>query len=599
MKSLMLLLQKVLDDIESLCLTSTTLDLKTIQSRVDHEGLSFLTITLPGFGKDFEKSLDRGQVGPDVFTGFARRGQLPVLFGGLLDQVFDRSSGRLLEHVSIDAIACLRQVTLMFGKVALPCSDARVDAAIDKYVQCEQNVKESDKTFSGDRKESFERISTLLWSDVFTKVDASIFYEDIFPQHGPGATADKLLGNKKFYQQEWTTRLEQVFPHMRWLASSYTLALSELSAVNILEPGAERPVKVITVPKTLKTPRIIAVEPTCMQYVQQGILHAIEEAISEFDTPRNLISWVSQTPNQELAQKGSISGSLATLDLSEASDRVSNQHVRSLLRNHRHLLEAVDACRSRKADVPGHGVIRLAKFASMGSALCFPFEAMVFATVIFLGIEQKLNRHLTRSDIKSFHGKVRVYGDDIIIPVEFVNSVVNELEAFGFRVNTDKSFWTGMFRESCGKEYYLGHDVSLTRVRQLLPQRRKDVPEIISTVSLRNQLYLAGYWRTVKWLDSLLEGLIPFPAVLPTSPALGKTSFLGYSTERVDVNLQRPQVKGMVVATKLPTNKVDGYAALMKYFLKRGEMPFADREHLERSGRPVRVDIKHRWTYSY
>jgi len=126
-----------------------------------------------------------------------------------------------------------------------------------------------------------------------------------------------------------------------------------------------------------------------------------------------------------------MNGNLATLDLSEASDRVSNQHVRLLVKNHRALREAVDATRSRKADVLGK-TIRLAKFASMGSALCFPFEALVFATIVFVGIERELNRQLTQKDIESFYGRVRVYGDDIIVPVEYVESVVRELEALGF-----------------------------------------------------------------------------------------------------------------------------------------------------------------------
>ncbi len=596
MKSLTCLLQEVLVESGTWCRISTTQDFKTVLSRVEHEGLSFLTITLPNFGKDFEKSLDQGFVDRSLFQGFAWKDGLPLFLGGFLDLVFDRCGGRLLDVPSIEAIRCIRQICLMFAKVAYPCSDERVSAAIDKYIKCEQEVRIADQSFSGSRKDDFERMSTVLWSNIFTKVDSDIYSGKILPKHGPGSTADKLYGNAKYNQLEWTTRLEEIFPHGEYLTSSWSLFLSELSHVKLLEPGSERPVKVITVPKTLKTPRIIAVEPTCMQYMQQGILESMVEAISADDIAGNLIRFDDQTPNQRLALKGSRSGTLATLDLSEASDRVSNQHVRSLLRNHSHFARAVDATRSRKADVPGHGVIRLAKFASMGSALCFPFEAIVFTTVVFVGIERVLNRRLTRKDIKSFFGKVRVYGDDIIVPVEFVRSVIDELEAFGFRVNVNKSFWTGKFRESCGRDYYDGHDVSIVRVRSLLPTSRKHVPEIISTVSLRNQLYLVGYWRTVRYLDNLIERIIPFPAVLDTSPALGKTSFLGYNYHKISPTLHKPLIKAMVVSAKLPTSRLDGSGALMKFFLKRGEMPFADREHLERAGRPVSVDIKHRWT---
>jgi hypothetical protein len=223
-----------------------------------------------------------------------------------------------------------------------------------------------------------------------------------------------------------------------------------------------------------------------MQYMQQAILENLVESLEEDDISSWLIGIGDQIPNQEMAYEGSLNGNLATLDLSEASDRVSVQQVMGLLANHPSLREGVDASRSMKADVlidGTHQVVRLNKFASMGSALCFPFEAIVFATVIFVGIEKELGHRLTRQDIKSFKGQVRVYGDDIIIPVRFADSVIAHLEAFGFKVNANKSFWTGKFRESCGKEYYNGTDVSIVRVRRVFPTSLKDVPEILSIVS--------------------------------------------------------------------------------------------------------------------
>jgi len=596
LKSLTILVQQVLEESGTWCHTSTAMDLKTINGRVEDEGVSFLTITLPNFGKDFEKSLDQGFVARNLFQGFSWKGGLPRFLGGFLELVFDRDSGRLLQHPSIDAIRAVRQITLMCGKVELECADWRIKSAFDKYVATEQEVKDADKNFHSDRKDQFGRIASMLFGRVLSKVDSDIYYGKIVPKHGSGSTADGIKGNLKYQQTVWTDRLEEYFPMGEYLTSSWGLFLDNSESFTSLSPGSEIPAKVISVPKTLKTPRLIAMEPTAMQYAQQGLLESIVEAIEADDIAKNLISWKAQTPNQELASRGSRNGDLATLDLSEASDRVSNQHVRHLLRNHSHFAGAVDASRSRKADVDGHGVLRLAKFASMGSALCFPFEAIVFCTVLFIGIENELGRTLTMRDVKSLIGRVRVYGDDIIIPVEYVSSAVSELEAFGFKVNTNKSFWTGKFRESCGKDYYDGHDVSVTRVRALLPEQQKSVSEIISTVSLRNQLYYAGYWNTVEWLDKKIERLIPFPYVLPTSPALGRWSFLGHETEKFHPTLHKPLVRAAVVSAKLPKSNLEGYAALMKFFLKRGDLPIADRKHLEQAGRPVSVDIKHRWT---
>lgn len=364
------------------------------------------------------------------------------------------------------------------------------------------------------------------------------------------------------------------------------------SEMNVLEPDAELPVRVVTVPKTLKTPRIIAIEPTCMQYVQQGLMRLFVDGIQGDDILRNFIGFDDQSPNQRLARKGSRKGTLATLDLSEASDRVSNQHVEMLLKSVPYLSGAVDSCRSSTADLDGE-VFKLAKFASMGSALTFPIEAMVFLTVIFLGIESTLNTSLCPQDLKRYYGQVRVYGDDIIIPVDCVEAVIEKLEAFGFVVNSTKSFWTGRYRESCGREYYAGEDISIIRVRHLFPTSRQHATEAISLVSLRNQFYKAGYWRTCAWLDDVIQGVLRyFPVVHETSSVLGRHSFLPYQGERLCEHTHNPLVKGYRVTSRLPESNLDGYDALLKVLGKLSDLPFADPDHLLRAGRPQVVNIK-------
>jgi len=566
-------------------------------SRVEHEGLSFLTITLADFGKDFQKSLDQGFVGHDQFKGFAFTGGLPRFFGGFLDFVFSRKSGRLLDEPSIDAIQAIRQFTLMWAKIELPCSDARVVNAMRQFVACENEIRLSDSRLSPKDQDGFKRVARLLWADMFSEVDYQVFNGLIHPSHGPGSTADKLRGNAKWNQIDWPERLEDVFTFGENIFVSWSYALDNEATVNFIEPGAEVPVKVTPVPKTLKTPRIIAIEPTAMQYMQQGLLDAISSYVERDDILSRLISVESQVPNQELALRGSLTGSIATLDLSEASDRVSNQHVRMLLHDFPHLLSAVDATRSRKADVPGIGVIRLAKFASMGSALCFPFESIVFTTLVFLGIERELKRRITKRDVVSLLGSVRIYGDDICVPVDFVRSVVDTLHTFGYRVNSDKSFWTGRFRESCGKDYYAGNDVTVVRMRSEFPSQRRHVREIVSTVSFRNQLFLAGFWNSARYLDGIIEKLIPFPCVESTSPLLGRLTFLPVVARdsKWDSNLHTPLVRGMVVRGVSPVSNLDGHGALLKCLTKRSVLPFADVRHLERAGRPRSVDIKPRW----
>jgi len=562
-----------------------------VEERSTHEGVSFLTITLPSFAKDFELSLERGYVDNTVFLSFKKNGRLPAFLQGFACLVFDRGTGVLLDKPNVDAIYAVRQLTLLFSKILLDCARERVATAFDEFVKCEQEVKERTglPNYS-----SFRRISALVFGTAFSRMDSDVYYGKLVPKHGPGATADFLVGNQKFTQRTWPCRLEPYFPYGEMVLPNWSY-WEQLDEVDFLEPEAEIPVRVISVPKTMKTPRIIAIEPTAMQYAQQAILRSFREAI-QGNLLDSFIGLDDQTPNQRMARQGSVRLDLATLDLSEASDRVSSECVSNLLANHRHLHDAVFACRSRRALLPGGDVISLSKFASMGSALCFPMEASVFLVAIILGIEQDLGRPFTRQDLQSLVGRVRVFGDDIIVPVDHVRSVIASLEYFGLKVNTNKSFWNGKFRESCGKEYFDGTDVSVVRVRRVFPSSRRNVQEIISTVSLRNQLFQAGIEGAVSLLDRrMLRILGHFPYIKEGSPVLGRLTNEPVLTGSVVKN-SISKVKGWMIRPIIPHNEIDGWPALRKCLSSLEErapdtMPVSG-DHLRRSGRPRVVDIK-------
>jgi hypothetical protein len=595
MKSPMPLLQRILHQMGDRCGTSTNRDWETITGRVKTEGFSFVTITLPEFCKDFEEALDLGFVGSHHFLSFRKWRRLPAFLRGFVSQVFDPDTGVLRQDPSVLAIQAVRQICLVFGKINLPCSKERVRKAFDGYLKAEKELREADRARNGDFLQDFARVSRMLWSDLFADIDNDVYAGKIIPKHGPGSTASGLKGNAKFSNRQWTYRLENVFPFVENGFASWS-QWQDLPQVRWFGPREEEPVKVISVPKTLKTPRIIAMEPVYMQYVQQGLLEKIEEGYKKHVFPRSFVNHVgTQHVNQELACLGSTDGSLATLDLSEASDRVSNQLVRVMLSPHRWLFQAVDACRSRTAELPDVGKVRLAKFASMGSALTFPFEAMVFCTLVFLGIERDVGHRLSRREILSYSGKVRVYGDDIIVPVEHVRSVIHFLETNGLKVNGRKSFWNGKFRESCGKEYYNGTDVGIVRCRSMLPSSRKDVSELVSTVSLMNRLYSAGLDEAGDFLFTELRKFIRLPRVSRTSQALGLEVDFDFDVDRYNQHLHRGETRVWVVDAKLPNNSIDGYDALLKVFLKRSSRPFQDPRHLEVSGRPVALRIKQQW----
>ena len=610
MKSLMQFWRVAADELAAGCRCSTDIerDKATLDARIKHEGLSLLTITLPKFCSDFERSLERGSVDPHLaFHSWKFRGGLPAFLGGFLDRVFDRRSGDLLDTPDPIAIRSIRQLTLMFGKMQLQCSEARTWAALDQFVKIDREVGErTDVYIDSQLQREFIRIGFTLFREIFAEVDKDVYHNRIVPGHGPGNTADRLTGNGKYNQVEWTQRLETVFPYGEYCLPSWR-HYYRLDDVHFRSPDEERPSKVTTVVKTQKTPRIIALEPTGMQYIQQGLMHRFVDLIEGDKLLGKVIGFTDQTPNQEFAREGSLNGTVATLDLSEASDRVSLQHVVDLLHYFPFVREGVVCSRTTRAVVPAHfyhpeQVVELRKFASMGSALCFPFEAMVFTTVIAMAInEENVRVHgpeaaaKSRPDFRRVLDGVRVYGDDIIVPVRYAATVISYLELFGFKVNAGKSFWQGKFRESCGKEYYSGTDVSVVRVRRNFPVSRRNVEEIVSTVSLRNQFWLLGMYECCEYLDRIIEELLPqYPVVGPDSPVLGRLSFESNTIDSFDHKIQRPLVKGFVLEAKSPPSRAIEETALLKFFLKRGDEPFFDKDHLIRSGRPDAVYLKRR-----
>ena len=251
MKSLIVLWSQLAEEFANRCCTSATMDIKTVQGRVKHEGISFLTISLPSFGKDFQKSLDSGIVDRNSFQGFSWRAGLPRFLGGFLDRVFDRDSGVLVHNPDVEAIIAVRQLSLLYSKILLPCSPARERDAMSGYVDCDEEVKENDQSLFEDDVSSFSRIARLLFQSPFSSLDRQIYEESVVPKHGPGATADKLLGNQKFTLSTWTDRLQEVFSVENFLVPNPRFV--DEGRFTFLEPGAEQPVRVISVPKTQKT----------------------------------------------------------------------------------------------------------------------------------------------------------------------------------------------------------------------------------------------------------------------------------------------------------------------------------------------------------
>lgn len=71
MKSLVPYVTNMLADARMWCGANTHRDSETIAKRVEHEGLSFLTIGLPSFSSSFLQALEQDGSTPLTFPAFA------------------------------------------------------------------------------------------------------------------------------------------------------------------------------------------------------------------------------------------------------------------------------------------------------------------------------------------------------------------------------------------------------------------------------------------------------------------------------------------------------------------------------------------------
>lgn len=196
----------------------------------------------------------------------------------------------------------------------------------------------------------------------------------------------------------------------------------------------------LTVPKSAKTDRCIAAEPTGNSFLQQGVHSYIRRRLKRFGVDLD-----DQSINQELA-RGAYSSELSTLDLSAASDTIARELVYHLLPFD--WAAFLDSLRSPETLVEGEW-IRTEKFASMGNAFCFELETLIFWAIC-----------CSVAELQGGVGRVSVYGDDLIISRSAFDFTVECLTACGFSVNGKKSFKEGNFFESCGMHFHRSVDVT-------------------------------------------------------------------------------------------------------------------------------------------
>lgn len=306
--------------------------------------------------------------------------------------------------------------------------------------------------------------------------DCVVDEHTFIPQHGPGGVAE-LPGRRDLYSKHREVSPDQLIKyvfrkHAGVDADSYAYRNVDWARCRVpvfgdhgsLPTGRES--RVVFVPKSMKTRRVISMEPTTLQFFQKGVDRIARECVRQHRYLSSRIDFNDQSLQCQAAIDASSKRDMATVDLSAASDSVSFELVKRVFR-YTTLFPFLVALRSRSAVLPSGRVVELTKYAPMGSSMTFPIQTLIFACVA--ECTSRYVHHTTGV----LDTRFRVYGDDIIVPNICLDDLVSNLRLCGFRINEDKTYaHDHRFRESCGCDAYDGVDVTPMRIGRKFSARR-------------------------------------------------------------------------------------------------------------------------------
>lgn len=183
--------------------------------------------------------------------------------------------------------------------------------------------------------------------------------------------------------------------------------------------------------------------------------------------------------NRELARKGSLfdnndifEHSLrrrrfrpCTIDLSSASDLIGTILVKFSFPIPVFNYMEMARCDTMKA-VFYQGdkgeTVRLNMMATMGNAYCFPMQTIWFCAAV-RAIYFRLGLPLEIDGTPTYG----VYGDDIILDITAYDYMIKFLQNLEMQPNPKKCFSHGLFRESCGGDYFNGYDIRPVFIEEL------------------------------------------------------------------------------------------------------------------------------------
>lgn len=487
-----------------------TRDRAYVNTALKTRGLSFATKCLPKLADNLLQYLETGI---SSYPGFKKLAgtEHPRFLGQIFTMIYNPS---FCVSNRVWAIKCIYQFGYIFKKLQGPYDPKVLVKKYDEFCDVDASLA----TISCD----YDVINWAI-NDINTLFkDVDMNNVDLHCHPGPGATNTP---RKKYERYEPFVLYKQI-DDVLWYEdiflpsySSWTRQAQNLRANIALNPTS----RFKFVPKTFSKPRGICIEENEMQFAQQGLKEFLYAHIERHWLTKGHVNFSDQNCNRNKALQGSLTRLSATIDMSEASDRISRELVSKLFENQADIRDILVALSTRiitaPSDIKKHvknPSLNALKYAPMGSGLCFPIMSLVHFTLV-RGIiaSSKL------PDKMALLKEVYVYGDDIILPSIAVEAVFSELPKFGMKLNTEKSFYKGEFRESCGLHAYKGVEVTPIFIKKINLKARK-TETLLSALAAEYGLRHNGFTSTADNIVLMVndaEGELPY--VTPSSPVLG------------------------------------------------------------------------------
>lgn len=530
-------------------------DERTLLRRFAMEGFSFLSKALPALASELLACLS-GNRNFTPQSGFksAKGAAYPRFLGAAFERVLlPDGSLRPPSEVCYKTVKWLLTFLLWVYKAEVPFNESQIEAYSERFEAQDSQIGVFDIRPTALAPDFDTHITLMrdLLGDIFRTYASS--NEHFAPKFGPGINSDTARVDRyhwtysdlvqsdaaqHFGLSVFMTHFEYTNEYTKWLrlllrsaSSSWTLAFCFVCITSDFA-------NVLFVPKDSRGPRVIACEPSYNMWVQQAVRQAMQKCIESHWLTQGQVNFDDQSVNQALC----FVPNMATLDLKDASDLISLDLVKSVFPTS--LLGDMLACRTKYAVLPGPSkarnrwsvdeskIVRLNKFAPMGSALCFPTMSIVNFVAIVAG-----EYLYSRRPISQITKEVFVYGDDIVVPSEMARRAIASLHSVGLRVNEQKSFIGSRFLESCGEFALDGHSVRPLRRRQLHAGFRRgrqsgrevfmDNSWLVGTVDLANSCWREGYASLAFCLSSQVEAITgPLPP-----RRRGVSGYLGWDSD--------------------------------------------------------------------